>query len=81
MMVDGTLSIENFMLMIKKTHIAHQIFDCSCPVNWSTTKKCSTYIRGKMDFPIFGEPMATLGLLKGFSNFYQFGQSLDQSGT
>jgi hypothetical protein len=49
---DGTLLIENFILMIKK-YIALQIFDCTCPVNWSTTRKCAPWFRGNMEFPIY----------------------------
>jgi hypothetical protein len=39
MSIKAGLSIENVMLMIQKKHIALQIFDCSCPENWSKTEK------------------------------------------
>jgi hypothetical protein len=49
---DGTPSIGNVMLILKY-NIALQIFDLSCPVNWSTAKKCASYFRGNMEFPIY----------------------------
>jgi hypothetical protein len=49
---DGIPSMGNFML-VSKNKIALQIFDLSCPVNMSTTKKCAPYFRGNMEFPIY----------------------------